>query len=180
MLDPIRGIRIAPEPPPPPARSPRPYHAFMTPPDTIHDQSFGVIPYRQTPAGGHEFLLIQHLAGHWAFPKGHAEGHETPPDTARRELAEETGITDCALVESPALEECYRFTKRSGKQVHKTVTYHLGRVDLQARVTVQPEEIADHAWADAHDAMQRLTFDEGRRLLQQAVALLDPTAPSIA
>ena len=37
------------------------------------------------------FLLIQHQAGHWAFPKGHANPGESPAETARREFAEETG-----------------------------------------------------------------------------------------
>lgn len=149
----------------------------MSPPDPdvqpTTDHSFGVIPYRQNDAGGREFLLIQHLAGHWSFPKGHAERGESPLETALRELAEETGLADVPLRPRPALEEHYRFTKRSGKLIDKTVTYYLGRVDADARITVQPEEVAAYAWANASDAMDRLTFDEGRRLLEQAVAVLD-------
>jgi 8-oxo-dGTP pyrophosphatase MutT (NUDIX family) len=36
--------------------------------------------------------------GAWLFPKGHAEEGETDEETARREVAEETGLTDLELL----------------------------------------------------------------------------------
>ncbi len=143
----------------------------MADPKTLTDHSFGIVPYRQTPRG-REFLLVQHIAGHWAFPKGHAEADETPPETARRELAEETGLSDIQLVQHPAFEEVYRFTKRSGRVVKKTVTYYLARVPMDAAVTVQPEEIADFRWADESGTATRLTFDEGKSLFDQVIGYL--------
>jgi 8-oxo-dGTP pyrophosphatase MutT (NUDIX family) len=135
---------------------------------TLTDHSCGVIPYRVLD-GTREFLLVQHTAGHWAFPKGHPKGDETPIDTARRELAEETGLTAVRLLEAPAFEEAYVFTKRSGKRVEKTVTYYLGRIDAAAgqTVRVQEQEVADHAWGTVEQTAGRLTFPEGRALLEQ-------------
>jgi 8-oxo-dGTP pyrophosphatase MutT (NUDIX family) len=123
-----------------------------------------------------QFLLVQHLAGHWSFPKGHPDPRETPLDTARRELAEETGITALRLIPSPAFEEKYIFTKRSGKTVVKHVTFYLGQVRDPA-VTPQPEEIAATAWLNYKSARNRLTFEEGKRLLDEVLTYLDPTPP---
>ena len=137
------------------------------------DFSCGVIPYRVNEAGVREFLLIQHKAGHWAFPKGHPEEGETYLETARRELAEETGLTDVALDEGRPLEEHYSFTKRSGKEVHKRVVYFLGRVTGGHGVVLQEEEVSDFFWGDSDQTRDRLSFDEGRALLDEALSYLD-------
>lgn len=136
------------------------------------DYSCGVIPLRQTEAG-REFLLVQHLAGHWAFPKGHPEGDETPIETARRELQEETGLADVKLIKSPAFEEAYSFTKKSGTVVEKTVTYYLGQVSgHEAAVRVQADEVQAFAWGDADATLAKLTFPEGRALFDEVLRYL--------
>ena len=140
----------------------------------LTDFSCGVIPVCPTQDGP-RFLLVQHRAGHWAFPKGHPEGDETPPETARRELAEETGLDDVALWDSPAFEERYRFTKRSGRIVEKLVTYYLGRIAPASKdaVALQAEEVQAYAWGDRQETMSRLTFAEGRALFDEVCAYLD-------
>ena len=135
------------------------------------DFSCGVIPIR-TRDGVREYLLVQHRAGHWSFPKGHPEGDETPLETARRELAEETGLKDAELTETPAFDERYIFTKRSGKVVEKSVTYYVGRIAARAAVRLQAEEVSDHAWGDAAATARLMTFDAGRLLLDEVEAFL--------
>ena len=78
------------------------------------------------------------------------------------------------MVKTPAFDECYRFTKRSGKVVDKTVTYYLGHVEpaLVARLRLQVEEVADAKWLTAAAAAQIMTFAAGRRLLGEVEAHL--------
>jgi 8-oxo-dGTP pyrophosphatase MutT (NUDIX family) len=135
------------------------------------DFSCGVIPILETPGQPARFLLVQHVAGHWAFPKGHPEEDETPIEAALRELAEETGITQVDLTEAPAFEEHYEFTKRSGKRVMKTVLHYVGHV-TNDHVVLQDGELSAYAWGDAAETRKRLTFDEGRALLDEVLCWL--------
>lgn len=130
------------------------------------DYSVGVIPIH-VEAGVRRYLLVQHVAGHWGFPKGHPDKGETMRETALRELAEETGITDVTLLGRHTVSETYFFTKRSGKTVRKLVDYFLGVVP-EPSVVPQPKEVVDFAWGDAEETAARLTFDEGRSVLAQA------------
>lgn len=141
-------------------------------PKMDQDFSCGVIPYRVVD-GAREFLLVQHQAGHWSFPKGHPEKDETHEQTALRELEEETGIGKVELDRSHPFEERYDFTKRSGKRVRKRVIYFVGRVSAGHSVRLQAEEVADYAWAEADEARRRMTFDEGRVLLDSVVGYLE-------
>lgn len=135
------------------------------------DQSFGVIPMREG-AGERLFLIVQHHAGHWGFPKGHAEEGEGAVEAAARELGEETGLWDVQVSGELRFSERYVFTKRSGKRVDKTVTYFLGWVRT-GQVNVQAEEIQNFVWANAQAIRDRLSFDEIRQLFDRVLAHLD-------
>ena len=54
--------------------------------------SAGVIPVRRTPFGWR--MLVLRAYKNWDFPKGVVEPDEEPLDAAKREAAEETGLTD--------------------------------------------------------------------------------------
>ncbi|WP_373509268.1 bis(5'-nucleosyl)-tetraphosphatase [Thiocapsa sp.] len=54
--------------------------------------SAGIIPVRRF--GSEMRFLILRCFGYWDFPKGETEPGEDPLDTARREVAEEAGLTD--------------------------------------------------------------------------------------
>jgi len=135
------------------------------------DYSCGVIPVRIYD-GKRYYLLVQHVAGHWGFPKGHPDNGESTAETALRELAEETGLTDCGLIEAPQFREQYVFTKRSGRKVVKDVTYFIGLVSDQ-EVRPAPGEVSALAWGSAQDTRRRLTFDEGRILLDEVESHLN-------
>lgn len=141
------------------------------------DASFGVVPFFMTQNDQPLFLLVRHHAGHWGFPKGHAEKGETPQQSARRELAEETGITRVEILDTAPTYEYYQ-VRRNGKVLAKTVTFFIGRVFAQD-VIKQEAEIADSAWLTATDCALRLTYDTGRQTLRYALEILATNGISI-
>ena len=59
-------------------------------PDKTEIPSYGAVVIEKTSAG---FMVLVVGGYHgWSFPKGHQEANETPVETARREVLEETGI----------------------------------------------------------------------------------------
>lgn len=135
----------------------------------IRENSFGVIPLKYTKSHGWEMLLIQHHAGHWAFPKGHADGNETPQEAASRELSEETGLSIKRFLSETPLEEHYFFTFQ-GQKISKTVQYFIAEVT--GRVKIQEAEIKDSHWFPLEKVMEHITFPEGKRLCHQVQQFL--------
>ena len=58
----------------------------------------------------------------WSLPKGHVEAGETPPETAVREVAEETGIRGRVLAPLGTIDFWFVI---AGRRVHKTVHHYL-------------------------------------------------------
>lgn len=127
----------------------------------MNDQAFGIVPVLQRH-DDYCFLILQHNAGHWGFPKGHAESKEAPLETACREFEEETGIIHYDAIHQPFVEQ-YHFTKH-GKTIHKTVTYFPAFV-YSEQVIHQVEEIKDFAWLGYQDALKTITFAPSKHIL---------------
>jgi len=133
------------------------------------DAAFGLVPvfFDGGAAGDRgQYLLIQHQAGHWAFPKGHAEADETPLASAKREFEEETGILDYRVVAGARFEEVYEIRKHKGP-IQKTVLY-FPAIALTQTVVVQEAEIRDFVWLPYGAARDRITFDANRGVIDQA------------
>ena len=139
----------------------------------IKDQSYGIVPIFRKDTD-YLFLLVKHRSGgHWAFPKGHRDKSETILETAKRELSEETGITDCSVPQEITFEEHYNF-ERDGKHVDKTVTYFLGFLDCQ-KMQIPDKfrpEIQDVKWVTYNEALKLLTYNEAKSLLRKVRSFL--------
>ena len=150
----------------------------------MKDEAFGIIPVFSTESDL-LFLLIQHQAGHWAFPKGHPDPGESALETAKRELEEETGIRDYEVLEEPSFVEHYSFVQESvpssvkhyafakeGELIEKTVTYFVAFVNSM-EVVLQAEEVQNYAWSSFDEAINLITFDGNRGILREVKVYLD-------
>lgn len=147
----------------------------------MKDEAFGIVPIYIPETGKLsevQFLLIRHWAGHWGFPKGHAEPGETAIATACRELEEETGIQSCKVLDDTPFVEQYSFMK-DHQSVEKTVTYFLATVSSQA-VTCQEQEIQAYTWVNFDTALKTITFEQAKRILHRVYDYLQdhPLPPS--
>ena len=111
-------------------------------------------------------LLLQYPQGHWSFPKGHVEqGDSDHHYTAKRELKEETGISDVTIDNGWSERTEYTFT-RKGRSVPKQVFWYLaktGEIDVSLS-----HEHTNYLWLQIEDAEAQITFDQERELLISA------------
>ena len=62
--------------------------------EVIRETASGGIIYRKHDRSRVEILLIQDAKNRWTIAKGHIEEGESPDETARREITEETGLQE--------------------------------------------------------------------------------------
>ena len=129
------------------------------------ERSAGVVIYHGDPAGGPRFLLLDY-GRYWDFAKGHVEPGESDLDAARREVREETGLADVDLDPAFSRQITYFFRKNSGKLVHKTVVFFLGRTDTDA-VTISGEHVG-HAWHAYDEAVAKVAHANAKAVLTAA------------
>lgn len=127
------------------------------------ENSYGIIPVR-FQENAWQVLLVQHHAGHWGFPKGHAELNETPQQSAERELQEETKLTVQRYLSLEPFIENYIFNFHK-QRISKNVQYFLALV--QGEVAIQECEIQASRWLSLLEAHQVIFFKEGKRICQE-------------
>jgi bis(5'-nucleosidyl)-tetraphosphatase len=115
------------------------------------------------------YLILNYSYGHWDFPKGNIESGETEIETIKREVMEETGIIDIKLIEGFRQQISYKYRKKS-KLVNKTVIYYLA--ETKSNKVVLSFEHVNFAWLNFKDALDKLSFDNSKRVLKNAKEFL--------
>src|SRR3989339_496958 len=96
---------------------------------------------------------------------------ENNPAAARREIAEETGITSVVLLPDFRHENVYRAVSNrppsTGSVIEKHSVYFLARADSPA-ITICDEEISGYRWLELPQALRLLEFDSLKETLQTA------------
>lgn len=132
------------------------------------EHSAGVVLFKEN--GAREYLILHYPSGHFDLPKGHIEGAESEKETARRELKEETGISEVELIDGYREMIDYEFY-HAGHLIHKDVVFFLGKTE-QEEVTISHEH-QDFVWLPYSDAHAKLTFVNARQLLEKAETVLN-------
>jgi len=127
----------------------------------MRERSAGAVVYR-VENGKPIYLLLHYEAGHWDFPKGNIEEGEKIEETVRREVREETGISDIQLVPGFKTKIKY-FFKRDGQTVFKTVDFLIAKT-AEKDVKLSFEHIG-FEWLPFKEAMERLTYKTAKDLL---------------
>ena len=111
-------------------------------------------------------LLLQYPQGHWDLPKGHVESDDGDRhSTMLRELEEETGIADVALLDGFEERTEYSF-RHKGKRKEKQVYWYIAETDV---IEVQlSHEHRGYLWLDWDQALETITHDETRTVVRAA------------
>ncbi|MBC7782623.1 MAG: NUDIX domain-containing protein [Burkholderiales bacterium] len=140
------------------------------------ERSAGFIIFRNSSAGERLFLLLDY-GSHWDYPKGHVEAGEDDLTAARRELVEESGITQVKLVPGFAQEISYIFRGRRGGLIQKSVVFFLAEVESD-QITLSHEHVG-FAWLNAQTASRRVSYANARSVLTAAIKHLDDGGPNL-
>ena len=110
-----------------------------------------------------KILIIQQSAGHWGFPKGHVEEGETEIQTAKREIKEETNL-------DVEINERFRYVEHySPKEgVEKDVVFFVAN-KISGEIIAQEEEVQKILWVSYEEAMEMLTFESSKNVLEKVM-----------
>ena len=120
----------------------------------------GAVVFRRTPRGA-RYLLLRAFRN-WDFPKGLVETGEDQLACARREVAEETGLTDLVY---PFGEEFRETLPYAGNKVAR---YYLAETEqVEVELPVSPE-----LGRPEHQEYRWVSHDEAEELLPPRLALV--------
>lgn len=97
----------------------------------------------------------------YVLPKGHQEGNETLEETARREVAEETGYLDIEIIKKIGIND---YILSWNKDVHKTDNYFLAilkseKQTHQELTKAESDSKMEVLWMDWEDGLKILSWE---------------------
>lgn len=116
----------------------------------------GAVVFRRTDDGV-RFLLIYDAYGHWTFPKGHLEDGESSTAAARREVAEETGVSGHL---GPLIHSIFYPVVKKGVTYDKQVDWYLLEADNDGVVLQAEEGITAYQWETADEVAALLSYPQ--------------------
>lgn len=135
------------------------------------DTSGGVV---LNPDG--KILLVYQNRNSWSFPKGAIEQGESLLDAARREVMEETGLTDTELLEDLGYYERYQIgPDGSGEdKSHPPTKKHLFLFRTKAlEATPDEKEVSKAPFVTIDEALALLTHAKDREFLREKRAIIE-------
>ncbi|MDE1925449.1 MAG: NUDIX domain-containing protein [Patescibacteria group bacterium] len=116
-----------------------------------------------------KLLLVYQHNDSWSFPKGGLEEGESELDAAKREIAEETGVTDLLLLGELGSYERYSIAKGGvgedyglGLRKRTFFLFATGQTEASPR----DDEVTQTRWVSVDEALALLTHPKDAEFLQ--------------
>ena len=116
--------------------------------------------FRRTGSGVR--LLLLRAYKNWDFPKGLIEPGETELDAAKRETAEETGLTDLGF---PFGDACRDTVAYAGGKVARYFIAETGEAEIELPVSAELGRPEHHEW-------RWVSYDEAEELLPPRLGIV--------
>lgn len=135
--------------------------------EIVREPTSGAIIFRRDEKGGIEILLIQDAKDRWTIPKGHIEEGETAQQTAKREIAEETGLTNTEVL--GWLGKIHFRYRRIDKLVLMTTQIYLMRALGDTNAIKKEEYMNGIKWFKFHDSLDAIEYEDIGKLMLLAM-----------
>ena len=122
-------------------------------------------------------LVIRDPYDNWGLPKGHLEKDEDSRSAAMREVREETGLEELEL--GPELGTIDWYFRDGETLVHKYCDFYLMASATGEPVPEVGEGITEVEWVPLQEAPARVTYGNARRMVRQAVELMNGSGPDV-
>ena len=137
--------------------------------------SAGGVVYRRGELGIEIVLCGRSSEALWALPKGTPERGETVPETAIREVSEETGLGVSIVADLGAIE--YSFARPlQGVRFEKTVYHFLMEPTGIGSVDEHDGEYDRVAWFQAEEALRIMTHRNEIQVVRRALDAIEGMA----
>jgi 8-oxo-dGTP pyrophosphatase MutT (NUDIX family) len=138
--------------------------------ETEKQKSAGAIIYYLNEKHLPVYLFLQNTLKktYWEFPKGKIEGNEEIEKTVKREVLEETNLSNIKIISGfkHVLRWFYRF---EGKTISKEAVYLIAKISEEDKDNVKiSEEHQKFEFMDFNVAMQKLNIKANKEMLQEA------------
>jgi|AntRauTorckE6833_2_1112554.scaffolds.fasta_scaffold21838_2 8-oxo-dGTP pyrophosphatase MutT (NUDIX family) len=127
--------------------------------------SYGIIPIYKKENEIFICAIQNNKSNQWGLPKGTPENLETPFETAKRELEEETGISEFEIIGGGTFSEKYSFEQGDVKH-NKENTYYIASVSEMIDKNTDIDS-KDMKWVNLNEANGLFKFDSIKLILSE-------------
>jgi ADP-ribose pyrophosphatase YjhB (NUDIX family) len=136
-------------------------------------------PKRTTAAGGvilnsqGEVVVVNQNGRNWSLPKGHVEEGESLLETAKREIAEESGVKELEFVRELGRYERYRISEMNtdDKSELKTIIMFLFTTHETTLKPTDPEN-PEARWVPKNEVSALLTHPKDKEFFESIKGIL--------
>lgn len=137
---------------------------------TRHTNSAGGVVLSSSNA----ILIVSQHGDSWSLPKGHIDDGESPLEAAKREIAEEAGVTLLTYIQDLGSYKRFRISKAGGDDPTelKSIQMYLfttPQIELRPTDPDNPEA----RWVSAHEVQDLLTHPKDVAFFQKVLPTIN-------
>ncbi len=131
--------------------------------EVVRETTAGGVVFRRNKQNEVEILLTQDAKDRWTIPKGHIEQGETPRQTAKREITEETGLKEMRVLDHLGKTE-FRYRRQNSlilMTMHIFLVQALGNSDK----LIKEDWMNGIRWFKFNEALDKIEYEGIEKLI---------------